>query len=795
MPVRPLITLTVCIFVYAAVPVQAEPVRLPNGTEIQEVSFERHVASLLSRLGCNAGACHGSFQGKGGLALSLFGYSPAQDYQALTRDGLGRRVNLSDPEQSLFLLKPSAQVAHEGGPRFAKGSWQYEVFRTWLAQGARNDPGRGAVKRLEVLPAEQRFHRPGETAALTVVVEFTDGTRTDMTPFCDFRVKDDAVAEVSPTGEVRSLRPGATAVIVSYRGNFLSARVLVPAAVAKDFVYPDIPECNAIDREVFARLRQLNLIPSDLSSDSEFLRRVTIDTIGCLPSPEEVRAFLVDPDPNKRIKKIDALLAHPLHAALWATRFCDLTGNAVESLDGPPELRPKRAKMWHDWFRARLADNVPYDQIVRGVLCATSRDGQEVERWIQQEVSLNDAAEKGFTSDYARRPSLDLFWRRLGNDDTIPLEEMAERTATAFLGVRLECAQCHKHPFDRWTQADYRAFANLFAQVQFGSSPEVTAVTARLLDERRLTPREKVGPPLPRMREIFVGEQPARQLLQPETNVPLPPRALGGPDFTFEGDVRDRFWQWLVQPDNPFFARGFVNRVWAHYCGIGLVEPVDAFSVANPPSNERLLDVLAHDFVDHHYDIRHLERLILLSRTYQLSSIPNVTNAQDRTNYSHATVRRPMAEVVVDILNSALGVSEDFGPEVPAGIHAVEIAPNRVRNATLTEVFRIFGRPPRTAVCDCERSAYPGVPQTLFLMTDPDLLSKITTGRLQKLLAETKGDAEAVEELFLATLSRLPTATERQTALDHVRDKKDRQAAFVDVVWGLINTREFILNH
>ncbi|HKI38325.1 MAG TPA: DUF1549 domain-containing protein, partial [Gemmataceae bacterium] len=319
------------VLAWIAVPAaQAAPVRLPGGTELPAVDFERHVAPLLMRSGCSAGACHGSFQGKGGLRLSLFGHAPERDYLALTRDALGRRIDHLDPDRSLLLLKPAARVTHEGGRRFAADSWQYRVLREWVAQGAGWLPGSGAVKRLDVTPREQVFTKPGESAALHVTAEYADGTRADVTPFCDFRARDEAVAEVSPEGAVRGVRPGDTAVVVSYRGNLTTARVLVPRPAAKDFVYPLVPQANFIDREVFAKLRRLNVVPSQLSDDATFLRRVTIDVVGTLPTPEEVRSFLGDARADKRVRKIDQLLASPMHAALWATRFSDVTGNNVD---------------------------------------------------------------------------------------------------------------------------------------------------------------------------------------------------------------------------------------------------------------------------------------------------------------------------------------------------------------------------------------------------------------------------------------------------------------------------------
>ena len=635
-----------------------------------------------------------------------------------------------------------------------------------------------------------------------------------------------------------------------------------------------------------------------MSGDAEFLRRVTIDTIGQLPTPEEVRAFLADKDPAKRTKKIDALLKHPLHAALWATKFSDITGNNVDALEQPAQTKPRRAKMWHDWFRKRIAENMPYDEIVKGVLTATSRDGLPVDEWAKQSVELELAAHKGFESTYADRASLDLFWRRT----PFTREQMAEQTAAAFLGVRLECAQCHKHPFDRWTQDDYHAYANIFTGVRFNPSPEGQAVWNKVLAERKkvlsdalakvdlefaervkaiadpidkenkerrpeaeaklesdLVARRKAGEaklpddpekrkvaqaildkdlaafrknglaginqqestrkqkalaiinkeitarkadvqknhplPSPQLREVTFGGGPPPKK-GPAAYPDLAPKTLGGPRLELTGDHRVGLYQWLTKADNPFFARSFVNRVWAHYFGVGLVDPVDNFSVANPPSNEPLLDALAQDFIAHKYDIRHLERTILLSRTYQLAALPNDTNKQERNLFSRSYPRRMMAEIVVDVLNCALGATENFGPEVPPDVKAIEVAPNRLQqNPNLANVFRLFGRPPRTSTCDCERASEPALPQTLYLMTDQGVLTKITDGRLKTLLASKKTNEEIVEELYLATLSRLPSAREKQRLTEYVAGRPNRQAAFIDVTWALINAREFILNH
>ena len=770
-------------------------VDLPGDTKIDRVDFERHVMGLFGRAGCNAGSCHGSFQGKGGMRLSLFGFDPDKDYVAITRDGLARRINPVDPDNSLLLLKATGQVEHAGGVRFSKGSWQYRIFREWIASGAPWSKGSGDVAKVILNPPDIAFKKAGDVQQVQVSARFSDGSEADITSFCDFRTNDDAVAEVTNLGLVKSLKAGSTAIVVSYRGNVLPVRIMVPMELPAGFAYPKTPEVNFVDREVFARLKLLNMAPSDLSSDVEFLRRITIDTIGQLPSPDEVRAFLADKSPNKRQKKIDDLLEHPLHAALWATKFSDITGNDTLSLEGQPvQLKAKRSQQWHEWFRKRVQENMPYDQIVRGVLCATSREGMTPEDWIEHVKKIDGQTTAGFESDYANRATLDLYWRRQQN---VTVEQWGERTAAAFLGVRVECAQCHKHPFDRWSQVEYRAYANIFGAVAVANgSPETAKLIAaeNMARKAKAEKKQQINP----VRELFLANA-ARSLQHPDTGKTLGAKALGGPEIRFEKgkDMREALFDWLRSPDNPFFARAFVNRIWGHYLGIGIVHPVDDFSLGNPPSNDKLLDALAKDFLDHQFDIRHIERVILNSRTYQLSSKTNETNKLDRNNYAHAYVRPMMAEAVVDVLNSALGTTEKWSAEIKPGLRAVEVGASQLQNAQLSYAFRIFGRPPRTSACDCERAMEPALPQKLFLMTDQGLLDKfrVDDGRLEKLLKSNRKDHEVLDELFLATLSRLPSEQDRQAFADYRKTVTDRRAAFTDTVWALINTREFILNH
>ena len=594
-------------------------VDLPGAKKIEVVDFERHVMGILGRAGCAGGGCHGSFQGKGGMRLSLFGYEPERDFVAIVRDSASRRINPIDPDSSLLLLKATGAVDHGGSVRFGKDTWQYNVMREWIRAGAPWTKGSGEVATVKVIPEEMAFTRAGDERQIQVKAKFTDGSENDITCFCDFRTNDDAVAEVTNLGMVKGIKPGSTAIVVSYRGNVLPVRVMVPMQLPVGFKYPTVPEVNYVDREVFARLKKLNMVPSDLSADDEFLRRITIDTIGQLPTPDEIRAFLKDTNPNKRTKKIETLLAHPLHAAMWATKFSDITGNDTNALEQPVVLKSKRSQQWHDWLRKRFQDNMPYDEIVKGIVTATSREGKSPEEWLDS-VKKIDSGITGNgnydTAAYANRDTLDLYWRR---NQVVPTEIWGERTAAAFLGVRVECAQCHKHPFDRWTQAEYRAYANIFTAVTANNiSPEAKKV----IDKENLARKggeKKVNNNQINLvtKEVYLGFN-GKAYSHPDTNGYLAPKALGGPEIKVAkgaGDPRVALFNWMKSPDNPFFARALVNRIWAHYTGLGFVHPVDDFSLGNPPSNEKLLDALAKDFIDHKFDIRYVERVILhLSR-------------------------------------------------------------------------------------------------------------------------------------------------------------------------------------
>jgi hypothetical protein len=782
------VTTIVLLATFAVLKKTAAGPDIPNSAVPETVGFDRHVEGLLGRLGCNAGTCHGSSRGKGGFKLSLFSADPVQDFEAIVDGG---RIDTGSPRESLLLRKPTAQVRHGGGKRLEPDSWEYRLLARWVEQGAKRGPS-ASVRRLAILPNELRLTGPKGGGDLRVTAEFTDGSQEDVTPFCTFRSNDEAVAVVDGAGHARGSQPGFTFAVADYGGALATAEVLVPRPVPADFVYPTVPTVNVIDRVVLGRLRKLNIVPSSCCSDAEFLRRVTIDITGALPTPEEVRTFLTDTDSAKRAKKVDSLLAHPRHAALWATKFCDWTTCDINALEEPADLRLARVRMWHDWFRKRFLENVPYDRFVRGVLCGTSRNGQDLSGWIAAESTrMETARAKGTDLGYADQPFLDLYWRRLDGNGPIAPESMAELTGSAFLGLRLQCAQCHRHPTDRWTQADYRAFTNVFARVRFGQSPELRDTVVDLLEGQRT----KGTKPIPRLQEVYLDTGKERYLTEPVTGKLLRPRPPGGPELDNATDPREGFLAWLKSPDNPYFARNLANRVWQHYFGRGLVEPLDTFSEDHPPDFPELLARLAAEFVEGKYDIRHLERLILNSRTYQLSSVPNETNATDESALSRFRVRRPMAEVVADLLHDACGVTPDYRPDTPVGTRAIQVATNQPQNPLLARIAKAFGRPARRQLCDCERRSELVLAESMLLMSDPTLLDLARRGRVARLSKDDFSDTAAVEELYLAVLSRLPDKEERSVALDYLHAKRGRRDGLEGLLWAMVNTREFILVH
>ncbi len=516
-----------------------------------------------------------------------------------------------------------------------------------------------------------------------------------------------------------------------------------------------------------------------MATDAQFLRRAFVDTIGTLPTSAEVRQFLADDRPDKRRRAVDRLVDRPEYDLYWATKFSDWTGNNPSALN--PSL--KVTWLWFDWFRDKLSRNVPYDELVGGVLTATSREGRPLEEYLAEVERVyanirvdNGRKDKFDDGTYGRRKTLDLYWMKRGGGP----EELSVRTANAFLGVQIQCAQCHKHPFDRWSKEDFESFTSIFR------TTSVCDLDGSEKSQGRMD-YDKVA--------VYRGV-PQRYAGQVKR---YPPKILGGAEAPYEKDDKDPrlvLWEWMRSPENPYFAKNIVNRLWGHYFGVGIVDPVDDFNAANPPSNPQLLEWLAREFIEHGFDLKHLHRQILNSRTYQLSDVPNASNRTDRRNFSHALVRRMPAEVVYDALAQVTGTTHEYSTTfAPPGTPAIGLAPTlRFGRPAPEYALRIFGRPKREQTCDCERSESASLAQALFLMNDVDVQTRIVNpnGRLAGLLKTIPDDRELVQELYLTTLSRYPKDAEIDNVLAYVKKSPSRQAAMQDVLWSLVNVREFI---
>ena len=773
-----------------------------------KVDFERHIVGLLGKLGCNAGSCHGSFQGKGGLFLSLFSYAPEKDYKSLVRDAFGRRVNITEPDQSLILLKATGVVSHGGGLRLSRGSPEYEAIRSWIADGAQWQLGTGRIRKLSLSPPSSRL-QAGRVEKLRVVAEFEDGAIEDVTRLTEFKVQDDSVLAVGSEGIVSARQPGDSSVIANYLGQVVTGRFYQPWPKSESADASELAKSShPIDILIEGRLDELNLVRSGQATDLEFLRRVTLDTIGRQPTPVEIEKFLADSAPTKREQKIDELLVHPMHSAIWATKLSDWTLNSLESMENRQDvyrnLRPKWAKMWWDWLRTRFARNEPYDKIVRGLLTATSRDDKTPETWLADWLALSDDASKSFNANYASKPTNDLFWRRQG----FTKEQSIELIASSFLGLQIQCAHCHKHPFDRWTQADYRSFENIVMPVKFdANAPESRKLLKAESDGRRAKePDEIKQRQIQPHREVYVDQGRGNYMRHPDNAAPLPVKPPGGPEFMAADrqmpskDFRGELVDWMINPENPYFAANFANRVWAHYFGFGVINPVDNFAVGNPASNPELLKALAAKFIELKFDIRGFERFVLTTRAYDRSSLPSSNNAKDNRHFARYVPHPLMAEVAADVLADALGWRPDprTMADVAPGTRAIEVPGNQINQRDLAFQFRIFGRPARSVSCECERAADPALPQSLFLAGDDFVIRGIEQGPWADWARDEEWpDEKLVEQAFYRTLARQPNAKEHSSAMERISGKRGeaRLEGLSDVIWALVNTREFLLNH
>jgi hypothetical protein len=708
------------------------PAPVPWQTAVQSgpVRFATDVVPILTRAGCNQGACHGAQSGQGGLKQSLRGWDPAYDWEQFVKDADGKRIDKKQPEKSLVYLKPTGQVSHGGGQRFKPSSPEAQVLLRWLKDGAAGPDETLVVRELTVSPAEQVLERKGTSLQIRVVARMSDGTARDVTDLARYSSYDEGVASVSESGHVTALRGGESAIMVSYAGFVKVANVVVPLA-PRPLSLANLPRGNWIDSLVYPKLAQLRIEPSGPASESEFLRRVYLDTIATLPTPAEARSFLRDREPEKRRKLIDRLLERPEYVDFQALKLADLL--RVNSLF----LSDEGADRYYRWIHDRIAARLPYDQLVRELLT-------------------------GRGSTYRTGPAN--YFRVAGNP-----EELAETTSQTFLGVRLQCAKCHNHPFEKWTQNDYYSLAAFFARVGRKGGPEFGE------------------------EQVFV--RTAGEVVHPKTKKPLLPRSLGAAPAKVqpEHDRRAALAGWLTSRGNRQFARVAVNRIWAEYFGRGIVDPIDDFRVSNPPANGPLLERLATEFTDHGFDVRHVTRLILNSRAYQASSIATPTNRADERHFARALPRRLTAEQAMDAIAQVTGKSDRFGNR-PMGTRAIQLRDSR-SGAYFLEVF---GRPKREINCACERDMGANLSQSLHLINSPNLNGKLRAedGRLTKLVKAGWSDLDIINELYLATLSRYPTPQEVQVALKQVRvTREQRTAALEDLLWALVNTQEFLYNH
>ena len=706
--------------------------------------FNVEVMAVLSKAGCNQGACHGNLNGKGGFKLSLRGDDSGWDYGVLTRDLLGRRSNVLRPAESLILQKATGAVPHEGGRRFDANSVEYGILHRWIAAGMPPSKDAPTVVSLAVEPANRILVEPADRVTLRATAKFSDGRTLDVTRLACYDLSNPEVATADADGSVTKTQNGETSVAVRFLNQHASVR-LAFAPSRPNFRWTDVPEVNFIDTHIFAKLKALRMNPSPLCDDLTLVRRAFLDTIGTLPSVAETTAFLSDQRADKRARLIEELLTRPEFADFWALKWGDLLRNEEKVLDR------KGVQAFHGWIRTAIADGRPLNEFARELIAARG-------------------------STYAQ-PAAN-YYRALRD----PLSR-AEATAQVFLGVRLQCARCHNHPFDRWTQDDYYQLAAFFPRVQY-----------RIVENNRRDQFDK---------HEFDGEQVvwmdrAGEVTHAKTGVAAAPKFPDDPARIDAGSDRlIALADWVARPDNPFFARAQANRIWGHLLGRALVEPNDDFRATNPPSHPELLDALARDFAQHQFDLRHLIRTILNSRTYQLSWEPNDTNRGDDGNYSRAIVQRLEAEVLLDAMAQLLEVPVRFQGQ-PLGVRAIQlpgVQPKTRGNPAHGERFlRAFGKPDRLLNCDCERNADDTVPQSLLLLTGEPLRSMIAepNNRIGKLLAASKSDKEILDELCVAATGRPLKPDERRAIEAYMKKKSNRREALEDIAWAVLNTKEFL---
>jgi hypothetical protein len=701
------------------------------------VKFLKDIAPILDKQGCSAGMCHGKFGGQGGLNLSLLTLNPESDHEPIVHHNRGRRINLLEPGQSLFYLKPTGQIPHEGGLRFDPNSDEGLTILRWIEAGAPFEDDEPRLRKLEIEPSTFVLSEVGQTSQLKVLAYFSDGSVEDVTEKAVYESKDAPVAEVSPTGEVTSVRWGGTAIIARFLGVVDASFVTIPRASDTNLASldPAFTPNNFIDEFVLAKLKKLNIRPSPLTTDEAFLRRIYLDTIGRLPTPDEVKAFLADASPDKRSTLIDALLDAPEWVHLRTLKLADMLRIHPRTL-GNGAFGERGATLFHEWVHDAVAENRPYDAFVRELITARGSTYQH-----------------GPTNYYRieRQPA-----------------GRAETTAQVFLGIRLSCARCHKHPFDQWTTDDYWNFAAFNGKIRIQGG--------ELYNEQVISYN-------PRGRVI-------NQSVQGNRGEVALPTFLGGESLSpnYQGDVLQVLADWMTSSTNPYFAKATVNRIWSHYFGKGIVNPVDDMRATTPSSIEGLLEALAADFVQSGFDTKHVIKRILNSRTYQLSAEPNETNQLDDRFFSRFYPRPMMAQVLLDVLNDVTETGEKYG-RYPMGTRSVAL-PLPVSSRFLS----LYGRSDREFLGDLDPKLEPTLTQALHMINSGYIHKKLRNsgGILTRLIKAKSDNRELIAELYLSTLSRFPTDDELETAEAYIVESPKRRGGSEDLLWALISSRAFI---
>jgi hypothetical protein len=718
-------------------------VTVSNLVEDVPVNFSNQIVPIFTKFGCNAGGCHGKASGQNGFKLSLLGFEPGEDYEYVVKEARGRRILPSAPAHSLLITKATGQMAHGGGKKLEKDSPYAHLILRWIEQGTPygrpNDP---VVKRIEVLPRERVMEKHAEQQ-LTVIAHMSDGTTVDVTRMTQFETNVAEMAEVSETGLVAVHdTPGSVAVMTRFQSHVDVFQALVPmgAPVA------ELPPAKTfIDELVYKQLTRLGLPPSALCDDGTFIRRATVDIAGRLPTSEEVDSFIKDQSADKYEKLVDRLLDSDEYAGYFANKWSAILRNRRKT----DKDDPKPTFAFHAWIREAVKENMPYDQFVRDLLTAT---GKEVE-------------------------SPPVVWYREVQEPTAQVEDVAQ----LFLGQRIGCARCHHHPFEKWSQQDYYGMVAFFSQLEIKDPPAPKPAKG-----------SKTPPPKPPF-EVHHKKGVANAVNLKNDEPVKPTGLLAEPlDIPEDVDPRAKLVDWMVQKDNPFFARSLANRYWKHFLGRGLVEPEDDIRVTNPPTNPELLDALAQYFTESKYDTKKLIRAICTSNVYRLSAVPNEHNADDRQSFSRYLPRRLNAEVLLDAIDAVTLAKSNF-KGVPEGTRAVDLPDNQFESYFLS----VFGRPDAASACECERSGDANLAQSLHMLNSTEILAKTGGARAQQLARDKRPHEERLRELYLVALSREPSAEEMKVLLAHIEKKgeKSTQVAYEDAIWAVVNMKEFLFNH